>query len=841
MRTSNQRTEIRALPTGGRLRDLPLAAEVWRQAHDAFLAEDYDTALAEIRHALNTVPSHEGHPVVPVPEPGVPTVKDGVVLCARCLFQLDRYEEFEVLQASAGRWGLVPERMPDLDVVHLEFACKHGNYGRVIRESNDYIHFHRKDLPPVIAHYLHLRGFAFSHLGEPVRAREDIEAAYALFKVLGEDLDGARAANLLGILHLREGSFASARQWFQRALGGHTRLGMLKNMGGNHLNLGITAYKQGDLGQALVEFEAAGGLLRSINAQVSLCRLDIARGNTLRLLRDFTGAREHLLNAYESAGRLLLSREEALALEFLGDVARDENRLDQARRYYSRALAIAGAIAPDGDIVMEVMRRQGEALLLLNRESEAVPVLQRALTLAVKQKDRYEEGVICRVLGSTLLKLGDLDSAAGQIRKAADLLRDLGANHELMQAQMKGAAIALACAESGLETDPVGLLEDAWQTAMSALDLALKAEVDHWILKGRRLLKMISDRRQLQDQDTGQAAVSGGSPRADTPIIHVSSCMRDVIQLTDAFAESREPVLITGETGTGKELFARRLHMRSTRRGRELVSVNVSAIAESVFAREFFGHVRGAYTGADADGAGLAGHADGGTLFLDEIGDLPLDLQPRLLRLLQDGTYQAVGDPHQRKTDVRLVAATNSDLKQLVSDGRFRADLYYRLKILELKIPPLRERREDVLPLLRYFLSEAEGRPVDVTAYFNAASLDRIQCHNWPGNVREIAMVARQARVQLASRGSVCVEIEDADNHPVFLTGPEVSPVAERHPAVSVTGSHTFGVMGRARILLALTETAGNRAEAARRLGVSRSTLYRRMEKLGIATKMVSN
>ena len=841
MRSSNQRAEIRTLPTGGRVRDLPLDAEVWKQAHDAFLAEDYDSALTQIRHALNTVPSMEGLPVVPVPEPGTATVKDGVVLCARCLFQLDRYQEFEVLQASAGRWGLVPERMPDLDVVNLEFACKHGSYSRVICEATTFI-------GPIATICLRSLRITCTCAGLPIRtwgnrgapartSRPRTPCSRSSAKIWTAPAPPTcwGLCNCGRAISMRRGN-GSSGPW--RAT---RRLRMLKNMGGNRLNLGIVAYKLGDLGQALVEFEAARGLLESINAQVSLCRLDIARGNTLRLLRDFNGAKEHLLNAFEAAGQLQLSREEALALEFLGDVARDENRLDGARRYYSRALAIAGAIAPEGDVVMEVMRRQGEALVLLNRPAEAVGVLQRALSLAVKQKDRFEEGVICRVLATALLDLSDLASAGGQIRKAVDILRDLGAGHELMQALMQAAAVSLARAESGLDPDPVGQLEAAWQDAMGALDLALKTEVDHWIISGRKLLNEISSRRQLREQEVGPVAVVGAPARPDSRIVHVSSSMRDVIQLADAFAESREPVLITGETGTGKELFARRLHMRSPRRGKNLVCVNVSAIAESVFAREFFGHVRGAYTGADTDGAGLAGHADGGTLFLDEIGDLPLDLQPRLLRLLQEGTYQAVGDPRERRTDVRLVAATNADLKQLVAEGRFRADLYYRLKILELKIPPLRQRRDDVLHLLRHFLSEAEGHLVEMSAYFNAASLDRIQCYYWPGNVREVAMVARQARVQLASRGSVCVELEDTDGHPIFLTGPEDTPAGRHALAQQSVGSVVPGIMGRSRILLALTEASGNRAEAARRLGVSRSTLYRRMEKLGIAAKVITN
>ncbi len=837
MSGSSQRANIRMFPTGGNVRDLPLPHATWRLASEAFLAEDYETALREIRHALNTVPAQEGEPVVPVPDPGEPTVKDGVVLCARCLFQLDRYEEFEVLQASAGRWGLVPDHMPDLDVVNLAFACKRGRYDRVVEEASGFINAHRQDLPPVIAHYLYLRGLAFSHMGEPVRAREDTEGAFALFKVLGEHLESARAANLVGILSLRAGRLDAAERWFRRALEGHTRLGMLKNMGGNQLNLGIVAYKQGDPGKALVAFEAAAGLLKSVDAQVSLCRLDIARGNTLRMLRDFDGARENLLNAYEAAGRLMLSREEALALEFLGDVARDQDRLDQARRYYSRALAIAGAIAPEGDVVMEVMRRQGEALLMLGRPAEALPVLQRAAALASRQDDRFEAGVIDRVLSATMLELGDPVSAADLAGSAVGALKDLGARWELMLALRQRAEVSSALADSGLHNDPDGLLAAAWKDAMGALDLALKFEVDHWIITGRRLLNTIAHRRDLLD---AEGAVPAGAA-ASTPsrLIHVAANMRDVVQLADAFAESGEPVLITGETGTGKDLLARRLHERSPRRNREFVCVNVSAIARDMFAREFFGHVRGAFTGAESDGPGFAALADGGTLFLDEIGDLPMELQPQLLRLLQDGTYQAVGDPRQRKTDLRLVAATNADLKAQVASGLFRADLYYRLKILELKIPPVRERREDILPLLRHFLCESAGRSVDLNDFFNEDSLDRIQCHQWPGNVREIAMVARQASAQLASRGSVCVEIEDAEGHPVFLTGPGTSATDSRPRPRGRTLPTAAGSPDRGRILMALSETGGNRAEAARRLGVSRSTLYRRMEKLGIAGRLV--
>jgi two-component system NtrC family response regulator len=545
----------------------------------------------------------------------------------------------------------------------------------------------------------------------------------------------------------------------------------------------------------------------------------------------FDEARKKLLQAYEAANQLLLSREEALALEFLGDLCRDEGAYDKARRYYSRALAIGRSIAPDGDIVMEVLRRQGECLERMGRQSEAVAVLGNALTMTRRQGDRFEQGVVRRVLAETLLGLGDLESAAHHATESISLLTEVGANHERALASLVAARIKLAGIDGGSIRNPGALLEEAWQAAMAALDLFLKMEVDHWTGEARRLLAVIADRRTEQEQAERMIVAADRlhgrrpSPGQTAPIIHVSARMRDLIQLADAFAVSDEPVLVTGKTGTGKELFAQRLHNKSPRHGGELVSVNVSAIPESLFAREFFGHVKGSFSGADHDGIGLAAQADRGTLFLDEIGDLPLELQPQLLRLLQDGTYQSIGDPSQRRADIRLIAATNADLQALVAEGRFRADLYYRLKVLELPLPSVPERKQDILPLLKYFLSQAAKRPVEPGDYFTVDSLERMEHYRWPGNVREIAMVARRAQVQMASRGTVEVSVTDNAGQEFRFCGP--------HGIAIGTVPARSG--GRSRILLALAETDGNRAEAARRLGVSRSTLYRQMDKLGIA------
>ena len=491
---------------------------------------------------------------------------------------------------------------------------------------------------------------------------------------------------------------------------------------------------------------------------------------------------------------------------------------------------MARTVAPEGDVVMEVLRRQGACLAAQGRQTEAMPVLSRALGLARRLSDRFEEGVTRRIMAETLLEVGDLEAARAAADQAAAVLEEIGAGLELAHALRCQARVGLARLDAGVNLDRNAALETVWRQALAGLNRFLQSEVEGEIRSSRSLLTEVSRMRNGAPAPA-PAGTSGGRNAVQHVIVHNSPVMRDAIQLCDAFADSDEPVLITGPTGTGKELFARRLHARSRRRARELVCVNVSAIPEGLFAREFFGHVRGAYSGAATDGRGLAALADGGTLFLDEIGDLPLESQPRLLRLLQDGTFQAIGDPAERQVDIRLVAATNADLGEMVAQGRFRADLYYRLKILELRLPGLCERTADVLPLLRHFLAEAAGRPVQPTEYFHAASLELMERYGWPGNAREVAMVARQAHVQLVTRGEVSVEVATPGSESLVFTGPQ----AVAAPAIP---SLSRGDLGRGPVLMALAEAGGNRAEAARLLGVSRSTLYRRLDRLGIGVKM---
>jgi formate hydrogenlyase transcriptional activator len=317
-------------------------------------------------------------------------------------------------------------------------------------------------------------------------------------------------------------------------------------------------------------------------------------------------------------------------------------------------------------------------------------------------------------------------------------------------------------------------------------------------------------------------------------IVGKSPALLKVLSLIDTVAPTQSTVLILGETGTGKELVARAIHDRSPRRDRPLVKVNCSAISAGLVESELFGHVRGAFTGAVSARTGRFEVADGGTLFLDEIGDLPLETQVKLLRVLQEREIEAVGSSRPRKVDVRVIAATNRDLEQEVAAGRFRADLYFRLNVFPIGIPPLRERKGDV-PLLAHFFADRFARELGKSIERIAPeALERLAAYAWPGNVRELSNVIERT-VVLAQGPLLEVAAELLPEAPGAARAPEGARPSEAPPQRSA--GQTLEEVERRHIEDTL-EGAGwvieGRRGAAARLGMSASTLRSRMKKLGI-------
>ena len=297
-------------------------------------------------------------------------------------------------------------------------------------------------------------------------------------------------------------------------------------------------------------------------------------------------------------------------------------------------------------------------------------------------------------------------------------------------------------------------------------------------------------------------------------------------------------VLILGESGTGKELVARALHNQSRRKDAPIISVNCAAIPESLIESELFGHEKGAFTGANAMRQGLVEAADGGTLFLDEIGELPLEAQARLLRVLQEGEIRRVGSVQSRKVDVRLIAATHRNLKELAQRGEFREDLYYRLNVVELNLPPLRERGDDVVEIARAMLARACEKMQQAPMHFTSEALQAIRSYQWPGNVRELENAVERA-VILADDDSIPASILGIDLSPdryispslrENLVQPDAYPVTAAQPqAQGDLSLDDYFVHFVRENEQAMTET-----ELARKLGISRKSLWERRQRLGI-------
>jgi len=346
-----------------------------------------------------------------------------------------------------------------------------------------------------------------------------------------------------------------------------------------------------------------------------------------------------------------------------------------------------------------------------------------------------------------------------------------------------------------------------------------------------RAFDQIDKLRQRLESENAYLRAEVSEVTGSTKLLGSSVAIRRVLEQIEMVAPTDATVLILGETGVGKQLVAPAIHQRSPRRERPLVNVNCTAIARELFESEFFGHVKGAFSGATNDRMGRFQLADGGTLFLDEVGDLPLEMQPKLLRVLQDGEFQAVGDDKPRHADVRIIAASNRDLKKAVREGRFREDLYYRLSVFPIEVPPLRERKEDIPVLAKYFVEAACKRLNRTPLQVSASQIRQLQEYDWPGNIRELQNVIERAVIR-ARLGSLTFDI---------LQGAQPESPATAEPA-SAEGNEivTEGEIRRRErenIVAALRQSNGRiygPGGAAQLLGMKPTTLSARIKKLGL-------
>ena len=347
------------------------------------------------------------------------------------------------------------------------------------------------------------------------------------------------------------------------------------------------------------------------------------------------------------------------------------------------------------------------------------------------------------------------------------------------------------------------------------------------------LMSCIKERKSLEfENEYLQEELRGNY----SSIVGDSPALKKVLAQIDMVAPTNANVLILGESGTGKELVARAIHDRSPRKAAALVRVNCASVPRELFESEFFGHVRGAFTGAVKDRVGRFELANGGTLLLDEIGEVPLELQSKLLRVLQEGQFEKVGEDRTRTVDARIIAATNRDLADEVKAGRFREDLYYRLSVFPIELPPLRDRTEDIPTLARHFLQQS-ARKLGVNApHLTSANLNQLQSYDWPGNVRELQNVIERAVIR-AGNGQLDLGLGPAS---ASLT----TRKADSAPKVAPASLHELKSHERKFIVEALARTGGKiygPDGAAALLGLKPTTLSSKVHRMGLKKLIVSN
>jgi len=661
-----------------------------------------------------------------------------------------------------------------------------------------------------------LLGYISLRLGGIHVAESHLRAAIHILTWDLSDIPGAvRQQRRLSIVLKNLGLFHQARFECERAISLADAHGLERESLANRQNLAVLLIKMGRLRDVPGILDEIDARLGSAMDPRSRLRFNLVRANYLRISGKYDDALDLLRDVAQVTREGGYSREEAIALEYSADCYMGRGEYDKARSCYEDTMRIAETIAPEGDLVPEVCHRLGEAIVHLGEANKAILLCERGLRSARALGDRYEECATHRPYAMAL-------KAAGNSRKAlriADEGIELARNYEIP------FELARLLAWSG-ETrmpDPLEQMlarRQLWEARAAFERMGLiyaVASID-------RLLGFDEASEPLH----GTATISSISSKLDMGalkfgIITASPHLSEAVQTIQSVASSIIPVLISGESGVGKELLAQAIHKMSDRHKGPFVAINCGAISLSLHDSEFFGHERGAFTGAVASREGLLFSANRGTLFLDEIGELPLPVQSALLRVLETGELRTVGRDDIRITDIRIVAATNAPLEALVERGSFRQDLFYRLNGVRVTIPPLREREEDIRLLFRYFWSKSTASARKTLLLGD--EVESLLCaYDWPGNVRELRHEVARVVALAPDRSTIG---QDA-----FL------PQLRRKDSRSLRKAREKRderAEEREQIINALRAHGGNKAEAARSLGgMKRTTLIYRMERLGI-------
>ena len=451
-----------------------------------------------------------------------------------------------------------------------------------------------------------------------------------------------------------------------------------------------------------------------------------------------------------------------------------------------------------------------------------------------------DDDPLLRKLVTEQLARSDFDaSSAGSGRECLETLRDADYDVVLLDIMMPDMSGLDALREIRKLDDPPEVVMLTADTSLSTGVEAMRHGAYDYLTKPATLDEMeavlhkADEKRRLIKQNASLRSVARGTGGADEalPVVHANPLMAAVVTEAEAAARTDSTILLTGESGSGKDVLARYIHSRSARSSTPMITVNCGALPETLFESEFFGHERGAFTGASSLRRGLLEAADGSTLFLDEIGDMPLLMQVKLLHFLEQGRFRRVGSTRDQSADVRIIAATNRNLSAEIERQRFRADLYYRLNVVSIHVPPLRDRPEDIPVLVNSFIQLYRQRFNRPQLDVSAEARERLQEYSWPGNVRELRNFLERAAAISTD------DVIDTTQIPFPRTSPSSGTVGTAAAAATQAAPMTLDELERKHILRVLKTSDGNRERAAAILGISSRTLYRKIREYETDTR----
>ncbi len=671
-----------------------------------------------------------------------------------------------------------------------------------------------------IAKALRIAGLAHYRLGDLTECRRDLEEALEISKHCGDVEGTGKSYSNLGLLFTCRGEWARARECLAQAL-------EIAVSSGNSVQVAIRSYNLGCLERRSGRWDVAEDylnksldLFRNVEhpAGVSwaLSELGILFGQR----GEFENAKDYLIGARDYVRGHGLHREEFFAVVALSRVLVDAGRWQEALEPLEEALSSVRSHAPFGDLACEARTVYAECLAAAGRIDEAREQALAATELARKLSGRHEEGAALRALGI----VSEGVEAVQAFQRSLKTLRDLGDDHEI--------AVTLAryggyLAESGATPEDARKARRLLLEAHAVFDrLGARPSADslEWKLASLESREGLFLRRKTVAESSSCEPELAGT-QAELESMGFVTRNKAILEQMARWGHTNARILIHGETGTGKELIARIIHNMSDRKSKPYVVVDCASLSEGLAESELFGHVKGAYTNAISDRAGLFEEADGGTVFLDEVGELPPAIQAKLLRVLQEGEVRRVGSSRARAVDIRVIAATNRDLEVAVVKGEFRRDLYFRLKGATINLPTLRERPEDIPVLAEYFVRMEEEKS-GKTYLFSNDALRVLGDRPWEGNVRELKT---EIELLLESSAECVIGLEHLP-----------ATLCEKPDARAAAGGElprpesNDGLVDEA--LWALHRNNGNKTLAAKELGITRQALHKRLKKLGGVT-----